>query len=97
MVKRSPATKHRASKRRRFDGPIHARIANLRSVRNLSQVELAGQLDVTDTLVSHWETGFARPGITLLPKLARALDTTVTDLIRGEPAYVAIRAALGAA
>lgn len=96
MVKRATAPRRRAPKRRRFDGPIHARLADLRAARELSQAELAERLDVTSTLVSHWETGFARPGITLLPKLARALDTTVADLIRGEPEYVAIRAALGA-
>jgi transcriptional regulator with XRE-family HTH domain len=95
-VKRGSATKRRESKRRRFDGPIHGRIAKLRDELGLNQTDVAERLEVTSTLVSHWETGLARPEITLLPNLAKVLGTTVDHLIRGETYYTAIRAALGA-
>lgn len=83
MTRRS-FTKRKSEPRRRFEGPLHGRIARLRKEIGISQEELADRLGVDGTLVSHWETGFARPSIGLLAPLARELATTVDDLIEGE-------------
>lgn len=73
-------------KRRRLDGPIHGRIAELRERKGLSQEALAKILDVHETAVSHWENGFARPDMGRLPAIALALGVSVDALIRGEEA-----------
>lgn len=49
------------------------RIAKLRKVRNLTQQQLADQLNVTNRAVSQWERGEGYPEITLLPRLADCL------------------------
>jgi len=72
--------------RRQFDGPIHGRIAELREKKKLTQEQLAKEIGVHVTAVSHWETGFARPDMGRLPVLAKALGVSVDQLIRGEEA-----------
>lgn len=59
-------------------------IASLRKERGLSQKALAEKLLVTDKAVSRWETGRGMPDITMLPGLAKCLDVTVDELLRGE-------------
>lgn len=61
------------------------RIAKLRKVRNLTQQQLADQLNVTNRAVSRWERGEGYPEITLLPRLADCLGVT-TDEILGHAA-----------
>lgn len=72
--------------RRKFEGPIHGRIAELRERKSWSQEDLAAKLGVDKTAVSHWETGFARPDMGRLPAIAAALGVSVDQLIRGEEA-----------
>ena len=55
-------------------------IYKLREEKNLTQTELAKQLDVSDKSISKWENGQAFPRIETLEKLAVALDTTVEDV-----------------
>ena len=55
-------------------------ICKLREEKNLTQAELADQLDVSDKSISKWENGQAFPRIETLEKLAFALDTTVEDI-----------------
>ncbi|MBQ8765843.1 MAG: helix-turn-helix transcriptional regulator [Clostridia bacterium] len=55
-------------------------ICKLREEKNLTQVELANQLDVSDKSISKWENGQAFPRIETFEKLAVALDTTVEDI-----------------
>lgn len=55
-------------------------ICKLREEKNLTQIELAKQLDVSDKSVSKWENGQAFPRIETFEKLALALDTTVDDI-----------------
>lgn len=55
-------------------------ICKLREEKNLTQAELAGQLDVSDKSISKWENGQAFPRIETFEKLAVALDTTVEDI-----------------
>jgi transcriptional regulator with XRE-family HTH domain len=78
-VKRKP-------KRRRLDGPIHGRIAELREARHLSQEELATAVGVDKTAVSHWENGVSRPDLSRLCAVASALGVSVDELISGEKA-----------
>ncbi len=72
--------------RRRLDGPIHARIAELRDAKNLTQEALADVLGVDKTAVCHWEKGFSRPDQSRLPAVAEALGVSVDDLLNGEKA-----------
>ena len=55
-------------------------ICKLREGKNLTQAELANQLDVSDKSISKWENGQAFPRIETFEKLAVALDTTVEDI-----------------
>ena len=55
-------------------------ICKLREEKNLTQTELAKQLDVSDKSISKWENGQAFPRIETFEKLAVALDTTVEDI-----------------
>ena len=55
-------------------------ICKLREEKNLTQAELANQLDVSAKSISKWENGQAFPRIETFEKLAFALDTTVEDI-----------------
>ena len=67
-------------------------ISLLRKQKGLTQAELAARIGVTDKAVSRWETGKGFPDISLLPPLAQALGTSVTELLAGEPMSVEERA-----
>lgn len=58
------------------------RIAQLRKARNLTQQQLADQLNVTNRAISRWERGEGYPEITLLPKLADSLGVTTDETFR---------------
>lgn len=64
---------------------IGTRIAELRHVNNITQLELAEKLGVTDRAVSKWETGGSYPDIFLLPKIADIFNVSVDYLLRGKP------------
>ena len=55
-------------------------ICKLREEKNLTQTELAKQLDVSDKSISKWENGQAFPRIETFEKLAFVLGTTVEDI-----------------
>ena len=57
------------------------RIALLRKARNLTQQQLADQLNVTNRAISRWERGDGYPEITLLPKLADSLGVTTDEIL----------------
>jgi len=76
--------KRKQEKRRRLDGPIHGRIAELRIAKKMSQEDLASAVGVGVTSVSHWENRIARPDISRLAAVADALGVSVEDLIEGE-------------
>ena len=59
-------------------------IAECRKEQNLTQLELAEKLNITDRAVSKWETGRAMPDSSLMLDLCDILDITVTDLLNGE-------------
>ena len=64
---------------------LGANIAALRKARGLTQEQLAAQLGVSAPAVSKWETCSSCPDITLLCPLARALGTSVDQLLAFEP------------
>ena len=46
------------------------KIAELRKAKNMTQLELANQLNITDKAVSKWERDISCPDINTFPKLA---------------------------
>ena len=52
-------------------------IATLRKENNMTQVELAQKLQVTDKAVSKWERGLGFPDINTIEPLADALGVSV--------------------
>lgn len=58
-------------------------IRELRQQKNMTQLQLAQQLSVSDKTVSKWETGKGYPDITLLEPIAKAFGISVTELISG--------------
>jgi transcriptional regulator with XRE-family HTH domain len=66
------------------DEPVRLFAARLREVRlsrGLSQVELGRRANVTAGYIWRLETAGASPGIDLVARLARALETTCHDLM----------------
>ena len=60
-----------------------AAIRELRQQKNMTQLQLAQKLNVSDKAVSKWETGKGYPDITLLEAIADAFGISVTELISG--------------
>ena len=56
-------------------------ILTLRKEQDLTQSDLADQLSITRQAVSKWEQGKSFPDVTLLPKLAHILDSSITELL----------------
>lgn len=63
---------------------IGAFIQQLRKEKNMTQKELADQLNITDKAVSKWERGLSCPDISLLIPLAKLLDISTSELLNGE-------------
>lgn len=63
---------------------IGTRIAKLRSMKNITQLELAEKLGVTDRAVSKWETGGSYPDICLLTKIAEIFNVSLDYLLCGK-------------
>ncbi len=59
-------------------------ISQRRKELNLTQKQLAEELNVTDKAVSKWETGNGAPDIALLSLLAKTLNVSVAELLDGE-------------
>ncbi|MFI3213701.1 MAG: helix-turn-helix transcriptional regulator [Eubacteriales bacterium] len=57
-------------------------ISSLRKEKNMTQLELASLMNVTDKAVSKWERDLSCPDINSLPKLAEHLGVSVDDLIQ---------------
>lgn len=57
------------------------RIQQLRKSHGWTQRELAEKLNVTDRAVSKWERGLNFPDMAILEPLARALDSTVVEIL----------------
>ena len=59
-------------------------IAACRKKGNLTQMQLAEKLGITDRAVSKWETGKALPDSSIMLELCDVLKITVNDLLCGE-------------
>ena len=58
-------------------------IAECRRGKNLTQMQLAEKMNVTDRAVSKWETGNGFPDVSMLSKLAELLGTNEKSLLAG--------------
>lgn len=59
-------------------------IAECRKRQNLTQMQLAEKLGITDRAISKWETGRAMPDSSIMLELCSLLKITVNDLLCGE-------------
>ena len=59
-------------------------IADRRKRANLTQMQLAEKLGITDRAISKWETGRALPDSSIMLQLCDLLGITVNDLLSGE-------------
>ncbi len=59
-------------------------IAECRKNQNLTQMQLAEKLNITDRAVSKWETGRAMPDSSIMLELCSILKISVNDLLCGE-------------
>ncbi len=59
-------------------------IAKCRKDVNLTQMQLAEKLNITDRAVSKWETGKAMPDSSIMLELCDVLRISVNDLLSGE-------------
>ena len=59
-------------------------IASKRKEKGLTQLELGNKLSVTDKAISKWERGLGLPDVAILTELAKALDTSVSNILNGE-------------
>lgn len=59
-------------------------IADCRKKQNLTQMQLAERLNITDRAVSKWETGKSMPDSAIMLDLCELLNISVNDLLCGE-------------
>lgn len=59
-------------------------IADCRRKANLTQIQLAEKLDITDRAISKWETGKSLPDSSIMLELCGLLGITANDLLSGE-------------
>lgn len=59
-------------------------IAQCRKNKNLTQLQLAEKLKITDRAISKWETGKGMPDSSIMLELCNELDITVNELLSGE-------------
>ena len=59
-------------------------ISERRKGANLTQMQLAEKLGISDRAVSKWETGRAMPDSSIMLELCAILSITVNDLLSGE-------------
>ena len=59
-------------------------IAECRKRENLTQMQLAERLNITDRAISKWENGKSMPDSSIMLELCDVLKISVTDLLNGE-------------
>ncbi len=59
-------------------------IKECRNKNNLTQMQLAEKLGITDRAISKWENGRAMPDSSIMLDLCKELKITVNDLLSGE-------------
>lgn len=63
------------------------RIQELQDKKNLSNVELAANLNVTKELVSYWRSGKRTPPLSTLEQLSIALDVKLIELLEAPEGF----------
>ena len=59
-------------------------IADCRKQKNLTQMQLAEKLNITDKAISKWERGIAMPDSSIMLELCDILGISVNELLSGE-------------
>ena len=59
-------------------------IANCRKENNLTQMQLAEKLNITDRAISKWENGKGKPDSSIMIDLCNELKISVNELLSGE-------------
>ena len=59
-------------------------IADCRKKKNLTQMQLAEKLNITDRAISKWECGKAMPDSSIMLELCEVLGISVNELLTGE-------------
>ena len=59
-------------------------IAECRKNSNLTQMQLAEKLNITDRAISKWENGKAMPDSSIMLDLCKELKISVNELLNGE-------------
>ncbi len=74
------------------NNPLGRNIKKLRKKKGLSQQDMADDLEISRTLLSHYETGAREPKTSLLSRIAKTLGVTVghllTDIGTSESTYM---------
>lgn len=65
---------------------LHEKLAELRAENNMSQFEVAEELNVSRQAISRWETGRAKPSTEKLIALSRLYGVPLDELVGDEPA-----------
>lgn len=71
-------------------------IAELRKKHNLTQKELAEQLNVIPSTVCKWERGINSPDISCISKLSQTLEVSYEDLLNPEEALLRLTGSVDA-
>jgi transcriptional regulator with XRE-family HTH domain len=61
-------------------------LAQIRKLRNLTQLQLANLLDVHQRLISRWERNEGRPNFDCTLKLSKVLEISTDQLLKGKDA-----------
>ena len=59
---------------------IGEKIAEMRKVNKMTQRELAEKLNVSDKVISKWETGKSLPDVETMPRISKALNISISEL-----------------
>ena len=59
-------------------------IAECRKQKNLTQMQLAEKLGITDKAISKWERGISMPDTSIMLELCDILGVSVNELLSGE-------------
>lgn len=62
------------------DYRLGRKIQKIRKARGLTQEQLAEKVKVSTTFIGYVETGYRRPNLKMVYKIARALDAKVKDI-----------------
>ena len=66
------------------NGKVGELIRRLRKEKNMTQLQLAEQLHVSDKAVSKWERGMGSPELSLIAELSRIFAVDMENLLAGE-------------